>query len=159
MLHQCLQELGSNQSFDSEIIEMVMTQLSLNKALKICGNDTKKAVKAKIKQLHWRESFKPVRYNELTPTQRQMSLETHIFVTKKRSGELKARQLAGGNTQRDFISKEEVSSPTALQDSIILSSIINAMEEQEVAIVDIPNAFVQTIIKDEKDKAIIRIRG
>ena len=130
MLHQYLQELGSNQSFDSKIIEMVMTQLSLHQALKVWGDDSKKAVEAKIKQLHWRESFKPVSYNELTPTQRRMILETHIFVTKKRSGELKARQVAGGNKQRDFISKEEVSLPTASQNSIILSSIIDVMEDR-----------------------------
>jgi hypothetical protein len=28
-----------------------------------------------------------------------------------------------------------------------------------VAIVDIPNAFVQTVVEDEKDRAFIRIRG
>ncbi len=29
----------------------------------------------------------------------------------------------------------------------------------DVAIVDIPNAFVQTVVEDEKDRACIRIRG
>jgi hypothetical protein len=33
------------------------------------------------------------------------------------------------------------------------------MKNRDVAIVDIPNAFVQTIVEDEKDKALICIRG
>ncbi len=30
---------------------------------------------------------------------------------------------------------------------------------REVAIVDIPNAFIETVVEDEKDRAFIRIRG
>jgi len=37
--------------------------------------------------------------------------------------------------------------------------IVDANENKEVAIVDIPNAFVQTVVEDEKDRAFIRIRG
>jgi hypothetical protein len=88
-----------------------------------------------------------------------MILESHIFVTKKRTGELKARQVAGGNKQRDFISKEESSSPTASNDSIILSSLLDAIKGREVVTVDIPNAFIQTVVEDEKDCVNIRIRG
>ena len=34
---------------------------------------------------------------------------------------------------------------------------INAREEQDVAVIDIPSAFVQMVIKDEKDKFIMRM--
>ncbi len=37
--------------------------------------------------------------------------------------------------------------------------IVDANENRDVAIVDIPNVFVQTVVKDEKDKALICIRG
>ncbi len=37
--------------------------------------------------------------------------------------------------------------------------IVDANKNRDVAIVDIPNAFVQTIVEDEKDKALICIRG
>lgn len=80
-----------------------------------------------------------------------MILESHIFVMKKCTGEIKACKVAGGNKQRDFISKEDLSSPTAATDSVILMCLIDTREKREVATVDVPNAFIQTVIEDEKD--------
>jgi hypothetical protein len=37
--------------------------------------------------------------------------------------------------------------------------IIDAEEGRDVAVVDIPNAFMQTTVEDKKDMAIIRLRG
>jgi hypothetical protein len=41
----------------------------------------------------------------------------------------------------------------------LLSCIIDAEEERGVAVVDIPNAFIQTRVENEKDMAFIKIRG
>jgi hypothetical protein len=41
----------------------------------------------------------------------------------------------------------------------MLTCVVNANENREVAIVDTPNAFVQTVVVDEKDRAFICIRG
>ncbi len=71
-----------------------------------------------------------------------MVLESHIFIMRKHTDELKARQVAGGSKQQDFISKAESSSPTIANDATIISSIIDdAKESREVAMIDIPNAF------------------
>jgi hypothetical protein len=64
---------------------------------------------------------------------------------------------AGRNKQRDYISKEDASSPTAVTESVLLSCIIDAEEHRDVTVVDIPNAFVQTRVENEK--AFIKIRG
>ena len=82
-----------------------------------------------------------------------------MFLKLKRDGKVKGRTVAGGNKQRDYISKEDASSPTVATESVLLSCIIDAHENRDVAVIDIPNAFVQTKISDEKDMAIIRIRG
>jgi hypothetical protein len=37
--------------------------------------------------------------------------------------------------------------------------IIDAEEGRDVALIDIPNAFIRTRVEDEKDMAIIKIRG
>ena len=42
---------------------------------------------------------------------------------------------------------------------MLLISVIAAEEGRDVAIVDIPNAFIQTKVEHEKDMAIIRVRG
>ncbi len=67
--------------------------------------------------------------------------------------------MAGENKKRDYISKEESSSPTVSTESVLLSCIIDAEEERDVAVIDIPNAVIQTKVEDEKDMAIIKIRG
>jgi hypothetical protein len=67
--------------------------------------------------------------------------------------------VAGGNKQRGYISKEDASSPTVATESILLTCIIDAEEGRDVAVIDNPNAFVQTRVKDEKDMAFIKIRG
>jgi hypothetical protein len=67
--------------------------------------------------------------------------------------------VAGGNNQRDYISKEDASSPTVFTESVLLSCIIDAEEEWYVPVVDIPNAFVQTHVENEKDMVFIKIQG
>jgi hypothetical protein len=54
-------------------------------------------VEAEAKQLHWRNSFKPVHWKDIGEEKREQILESHVFVKKKRLGEIKARKVAGGN--------------------------------------------------------------
>jgi hypothetical protein len=42
---------------------------------------------------------------------------------------------------------------------MLLSCIIDAEEGRDVAVTDVPNAFIQTRVEDEKDMAFIKIRG
>ncbi len=53
-----------------------------------------------------------------------MILESHMFMKQKQSGEVKGRTVAGGNKQRGYINKEELSSPTVATESVILSLIV-----------------------------------
>ena len=82
-----------------------------------------------------------------------------MFLKDKSDGTIKGRTVAGGNKQRSFIKKEEASSPTVAIESVLLTCIIDAEEERDVAVMNIPNAFIQTRIEDEKDMAIIKLRG
>jgi hypothetical protein len=65
-----------------------------------------------------------------------------MFLKLKRDGKIKGRTVAGGNKQRDYISKEDASSPTVATESVLLSCIINAEGERDVVVVDIPNVFI-----------------
>jgi hypothetical protein len=82
-----------------------------------------------------------------------------MFLKQKRDGKIKGRTVAGGNKQRGYIPKEDASSPTVATESVLLSCIIDAEEGRDVAVIDIPNAFIQTRVEDEKDMAFIKIRG
>ncbi len=102
----------TQNKYSSKVVEMVMTQLSLKAALKQWGNDAKAAVEAEAKQLHWRNSFRTVHWKDVNKERWKQILELHVFVKKKHMGQIKACKVAGGNKQRDFISKENGSSPT-----------------------------------------------
>ena len=67
--------------------------------------------------------------------------------------------VAGGNKQRNQINKTDATLPTAALESVLLKATIDAKEERDVAIVDIPNAFVTTRIEKKYDIATIRLRG
>ena len=86
-------------------------------------------------------------------------LESHIFAERKQDGSLKAQQVAGGNKQQGYITKEDASSPTVSSEAVMLMCVINATKKRDVAVVNIPNAFIQTVVEDEKDRAFICIRG
>ncbi len=112
-----------------------------------------------MKQLHWQNSFIPMHWKSLTAEQCKNVLESHIFVERKQDGLLKARQVAGGNKQQGYITKEDASSPTLSSEAVMLTCGIDATKKRDVAVVDIPNAFVQTVVEDEKNRAFIRICG
>ena len=69
--------------------------------------------------------------------------------------------VAGGNKQRDHTPKQEASSPTSHTEAVFSTATIEALEERDVAIIDLPNAFCQTdVVKDDKPvKIIMIIRG
>ena len=67
--------------------------------------------------------------------------------------------VTGGNKQHSIIDKEDAALPTAALESVLLTSTIDTTEERDVAVIDIPNAFIQTRIKDDKDKVVLRLQG
>jgi hypothetical protein len=142
---------------EPDVVAAIMTQLSLKAGLKEWGKKRFKAAHSERKQLHLCKTFKPKHWRELSKAQRQTVLESHMFLKLKRDGKIKGRTVAGGNKQRDYISKEDDSSPTVTTESVLLSCIIYAEEHRDVAVVDIPSAFVQTRVENEKYMAFIKI--
>jgi hypothetical protein len=136
-----------------------MQQLLVKSALREWGDDARAAGEKEVNQLHWRETFVPRQMLELTAEQRAKILQSHMFIGQKRTGETKARMVAGGNTQRGHVTKKESSSPTVSTKAVLLTSIVDRRKGRDVAVVDIPNAFIQTKVDDAKDCVIIQITG
>jgi hypothetical protein len=64
------------------------------------------------------------------------------------------------STQREYINKEDVSSPTASTESILLTATIDAKESCDIITADIPNTFIQTDMEQNgNEKVIMKIRG
>ena len=138
---------------EPDVAAAIMTQLSLKAGMKKWGEHGCKAAYAEMKQLHFWNTFKPKHYHQLSHLQRQMILESHMFLKEKRNGDIKGCTVAGGNKQHDYISKEDASSHTVATESVLCTCIIDAEEGRDVMVIDIPNAFIQTKVEDEEDMA------
>jgi hypothetical protein len=87
------------------------------------------AITIKMKQLHWRNLYKPMHWHELTQAKNEHILEPHIFIEEKQDGKIKARKVVEGNKQQDYITKEDVSSPTVSAEAVMLTCMINTLKD------------------------------
>ncbi len=88
-------------------------------------------------------------------------LESHIFIEQKSDEKIKAWKVIGGNKQRNYITKEDVSSTMVSAEAVMLICVIEAVEDRDIAVVDIPNAFSQAVVSEEDAEhcVIVCIRG
>jgi hypothetical protein len=123
--------------------DIVMTQHTLKKGIKLFGQAGIEAVLKELQQLHDRRVLEPKHADALSYHERKGALQYLMFLKQKRSGKIKGRGCADGRKQREYLSKEEVSSPTVAIESVLLTCAIDALEHRDVATVDIPGAFMQ----------------
>jgi hypothetical protein len=132
---------------------------SLKQGIKKFGKRGVDAAHKELKQLNDRVVFEPISIEEMTSIERKRAMESLIFLNEKRDETVKARMCANGSTQRSYIAREDVSSPTAASEAILITGVIDAKQKRDVMTLDIPNAFVQTKIPLDGDKIIMKIRG
>eukprot|EP00978_Attheya_sp_CCMP212_P028345 scaffold97713_cov22-Attheya_sp.AAC.1 len=135
-----------------EVNKQFAQTFSLNRGIKVFGEKGKDAAFKEVKQLHDKVVFEPIRLTDMNPKERKRAMESLIFLVEKRDGTVKARTCANGSTQREYIEREDAASPTASTDSIIITSVIDAKQNRDVMISDVPNAFVQTEIDQSGEK-------
>ena len=131
---------------DSSINRLSFMQYSMALCIREFGDKGRDAVVKELLQLHQCGAFQPILHSVIEPQLRDNVLESHLFLDK-RDDDIKARLVAGGDKQRHYTSSVDVSSPTCTHESIVLSAVIDAKENMDVAIVDIPNAFIQTPVR------------
>ena len=129
-----------------EILET--PQMSLKAGLRTFGSDGMKAVEKEMRQLHDRDVMIPVHKKSLTPEQRREALAYLMFLKRKRCGKIKGRGCADGRKQRAYITKEDSTAPTVSTEAVFLTTVIDALENRDVAVLDVPGAFMQADIDE-----------
>jgi hypothetical protein len=66
-----------------------------------------------------------------------------MFLKRKRCGKIKARGCADGRKQRRYATKDDAASPTVSNEAAFITAMIDALEDREVAVADLPGAFMQ----------------
>ena len=122
--------------------------MSLKAGLRTFGNDGMKAVEKEMRQLHDRDVMMPVHKNYLMPEQRKEALAYLMFLKHKRCGKVKGRGCADGWKQRAYITKEESTAPMVSTEAVFLTAVIDALENKNVAVLDVPGTFMQAEIDE-----------
>ncbi len=142
------------------ITRHIFTQTyGIKTGIKKFGEQAVESLRKEIGQIHMREAFKPIRYEEMTSEQKKKAIESLIFIVEKRDGTIKSRFCADGRKQREWMSREDTSSPTASTDGIMVLAAIDAKERRDICTIDIPNAFIQTDQPIEDEKVYMKIGG
>jgi hypothetical protein len=139
------------------VTHTILSQYGLKKGLRLFGEPGAEAVTKELTQLHDRGVIEPKLSSELTAEQRRRALSYLMFLKEKRNGDIKGRGCADGRSQRDYMEKADTSSPTILTEALILSCMIDAKEDRDVATADIPGAFLQ--MEYNEGDTHIRIEG
>jgi hypothetical protein len=96
-------------------------------------------------------AVKMLKPSEVNKNIRYEALNYLMFLKRKRCGKIKARGCADGRPQREYISKDESSSPTVSIYALMTSCLMDAIEGRKVATCDIPGAFLQADWPAERD--------
>jgi hypothetical protein len=149
-MHVNVRATHSNVGVPPEQGESLATaQMSMNKGLKLFGKAGIEAVRSKMAQLHDRKVMKLVHSRELTPEEWREALAYLMFLKRKWCGKVKGRGCADGRKQRRYTDRADAASPTVATEAVFLTVVIDALENCDVAVIDIPGAFMQVDLDDE----------
>ena len=131
-------------------------QMNMNQGIKMFGEAGVEAVKKEMQQLHDRQVMKAKEAKELTREQKKEALAHLMFLKRKCGRKIKGRGCADGRKQRAYTAKEDAASPTVSNEAMFLKAVIDAMEGREVAVFNVPGAFMQA----DMDKLVhVRFTG
>ena len=133
-------------------------QYYLNKGLKIFKDDGDKAAMGELEQLVERNCWEPIHIEEMNDLERERAQDAMMLLSEKNDGEVKGRCVYKGDGTREWLSREDTSSPTASLEAIATTCVIDAYEGRDMMSLDIPNAFIQTPM-DANSRVMMKITG
>jgi len=70
------------------------------------------------------------------------------LIPKKRDGPIKGRTVADGSVQQDLYEKSQTASHTVSTDALLISLVVDAHEQRDVAVADVVAAYLKVEMKD-----------
>ena len=95
-------------------------------------------------------TYEPVDPETMTEQQKAEALNSLIFLTEKRNGDVKSRMCGNGSKQRHRpgYKKEDSVLPTVSLEGVLLTAAIKAHELRRIACFDIPGVLLHAKCKD-----------
>ncbi len=142
----------------STAVGVCFNQMTASRGIKLHGAKAVAAMFKEYKQLDDLEVLGRLTPENLTHEQKRNALRAVNLIKIKRDGKVKGRACADGSTQRQYVPRDEASSPTLSLEALMALLLINAYEERDTAIFDVPGAYLHAKIPDDKF-AILKIEG
>jgi hypothetical protein len=114
------------------------------------------AVTKELHQFNMYDLFEPIAADSLSNEEKKKALSLLIFLKEKQNGTLKAQSCANRSVQRLHVAKEEAASPTVALETVFLTSTIDARENRDILMIDIPGAFLHA---KNKDYVVMQMNG
>ena len=130
------------------IVHICFNQMSAKKGIEKHGQDAINALLKEFAQIHDLSVFHGIYKRDLTPEQLAQVLRMVTVIKEKRCGKIKGRACANGKKQRKWIPPEDASAPTVALESLIITLLIDAYENRDVATADVAGAFLKGILED-----------
>ena len=142
----------------STAVGVCFNQMTASRGIKLHGAKAVAAMFKEYKQLDDLEVLGRLTPENLTHEEKRNALRAVNLIKIKRDGKVKGRACADGSTQRQNVPRDEASSPTLSLEALMALLLINAYEERDTAIFDVPGAYLHAKIPDDKF-AILKIEG
>ena len=155
---------ASRHDYYDVAVKVIFTQMSARKGLKLHPEESFAALVKEYRQMDegpmpGKPVFEPVYAHDLTDEQKRQALEAVNLIKIKRDGTFKGRLCGDGSKQKQYLPPDEsVYSPTSSTEGLVSSLVRDVVEKRDVAIFDIPGAYLQTALADDKI-ILMRIKG
>ena len=127
-------------------------QYGFNKGIRLFGDEGLKATQSELDEnLLGMDAIEPMHECDVDNEVIASALNYLMFLKRKITGQCKARGCVDGRPQREYITREESSSPTVSIYALMLSCVMDAIEERHVMVLDIPGAFLQADYPSDKN--------
>ncbi|CAJ1953560.1 unnamed protein product, partial [Cylindrotheca closterium] len=148
LIARCMMQIKAK--FDTDEGLNFIQQYYINQGQKKFGDDGKDAVDKEF-------------VKDMTASERKKAQSAMMLLTEKQFEKtIKGCLVYGGDGTREWLSREDTASPTALQEAITTTCVIDAHEGRDIMMMDVPNAFIQTYMpeaKEGEDRIYMKITG
>ena len=129
---------------------------NFNEGVKRHGGKSIEALLMELSHLDNMNTFMPLIADNLSAKDKKLSLNLLVIIREKRCGKFKGRVVADGRKQRDTVPREDAASPTIQLERLIMSMLIDAKEDRDVAVLDIVSAY---LIAEMMDHVVVKLTG
>ena len=139
-------------------------QMQAHKGFKMFGDEAIAAMLKELTQLDQgafpgKPVVEPIDPDTLSVEEKKRALGAVNIIEQKRDGRIKARTCANGSKQRMYLKEDEsVASPTVSLEGLLAATVIGAYERRKFISFDIPGAFLQAELGDDK-MMLLKLRG